>query len=178
MTLLILGAIFCVLVAVARELRLLRKQRETPPISAEQRQQTSAKYKPRIFTFSRSGWALRIVDLDEWVGILATVVIWFKFVLPLLPAQPWIKYPITIVGLLIFSFVATMAVEILDPLHGWMEKYDERVYQRVFSAEERKELELIRNSDWCACTDDIEEQSRRIRLEREQIEQIYRQKGL
>jgi hypothetical protein len=136
MTLLVFGAIFCTLIVIARELRLLRKQRETPPIAAER--QAPEKYKPRIFTFWRSGWILRLVDLDEWVGTIVAVVIWFKFVLPVLPMQPWIRYPITIVGLILFGFCSIMVVELFDPLHGWMKKYDERVFNREFTPEERE----------------------------------------
>lgn len=165
MTLLALGAIFCVLVVIARELRLLRKRRETPT-SAKQ-QPPSDEYKPRIFTFVRSGWAARLlylsVDVPEWFGSLAAVVIWWKFVLPQLPPQPWIKYPITALGIPIFAFLAVMVVEVLNPLdplvvqplEKWMHRHDERVYNRVFSAEELSELESIRNSTACTGTDDI-----------------------
>lgn len=158
MTLLVLAAIFCVLVVIARELRLLRKQREGTRTSPEP-QQAQDEYKPRIFTFGRSGWSLRLVDLDEWIGIVAAVVIWWKFILPRLPAQPLIKYPITIVALLVGGFLAVMVVEVLDPLHGWMERYDERVYNRVFSPEEREHME-----------DPYADSS--------EIEEMYRQKGL
>ena len=133
MTLFLLGAIFCVLVVIVRELRLLRKgQLHRSPTE----QQSPANYKPRTFTFFRSGWTLRLVDLDEWVGTIAAVVIWWKFVLPLLPSEPWVKYSITAVGLLACGFVAIMVVGLLDPLHRWMDKYDERVLKRVFTSEE------------------------------------------
>jgi hypothetical protein len=81
-------------------------------------------------------------------------------------------------ALLVFGFLAIMGVEILDPLSNWMNNYDERVYKRVLSPEEREEIASIANSDRCACTDVPEEQSRILREEREQIEQMYRAKGL
>jgi hypothetical protein len=61
-----------------------------------------------------------------------------------------------------------------------MDRYDERVYQRVFGADDWREIESIREGAMyrCTSTDNIEEQSRAIREEREQIERIYRQKGL
>src|SRR5713101_9470671 len=129
MTPLILGAILCVLIMIARELRLLRKQRETPPSAAKQRQQSTEKYKPRIFTFRRSGWTSRLVDFDEWIPMVAAIAIWAKFVMPLLPTQPWMKYAITIVGVLVIAFLLEFLVVLLpSPIHGLMEKYDERVY--------------------------------------------------
>src|SRR5579872_4471508 len=130
MTGLLLGAILCVLVFISRELRHLRKQRENSPSAAEQ-QEHFRKYKRRIFTFTRAGWASRMIDVEEWLGTIAAVVIWFKFVLPLLPGQPWIRYPITIVGLLVVGFLAIMAVELLlgIPIERLMDGYDERVYK-------------------------------------------------
>jgi len=174
MTLLVLGAIFYVLVVIARELRLLRRQREKPPSLAEQRRPDG--YKPPIFTFGRSGWKWRILELQGWVLAMAGAAILWKFVLPELPGRPWIKYSITIVGLLIWLVIADES----DPLRLWdrMDNYDERVYKRVLSCEEREEIERIASSDMCTCTDDPEEPSRILREEREQIEQIYRTRGL
>jgi len=103
MTLLVLGAILCALLVIARELRFLRKQRETPLLSGAKH--APEKYKAPIFTFHRSGWATRVADVDEFIGTILAVALWFKFVLPLLPAQPWIKYPTTIIGLLISVFL-------------------------------------------------------------------------
>jgi hypothetical protein len=142
MTLLILGAILCVLIMIARELRLLRKQRETPPFAAKQRQQSTEKYKPRIFTFSRSGWTSRLEDLNHWLAILAVILIWAKFVMPMLPPKRWIIYSVTAVGVLLLAIVAEFALNIFlsSQIGSWMEKYDERVFDRVFSAEERKEM--------------------------------------
>jgi hypothetical protein len=39
-------------------------------------------------------------------------------------------------------------------------------------------MRSIANSTYCTSTDDIEEQSRILRREKEQIEQMYRAKGL
>jgi len=140
MTLFTLFAILCVLIVIARELRFLRKQREAPPSIAKRH---TGGYKPRIFTFNRSGWSLRIVDLDEWVTAVIAVAIWFKFVMPLLPTQPWIKYAITILGLVV-SFVVLeflLVIFVSGPIGNLMQKYDDRVYGRVFSADERKHIE-------------------------------------
>lgn len=116
MTLLVLGGIFCALVVIARELRLLRKQQGIARTSIEH-QETSEKYKPRIFTFRRSRWRSQFTDLGETVGPLAVLVIWVKVILPLLPAEPWIRYPITVVGVIILGFLGIMVVE---PTNGFI----------------------------------------------------------
>jgi len=173
MTLLVLGAIFCVLVVTARELILLRRQREEPPNPAEQR--PPDRYKPRIFTFGRSGWIWGILDLQRWVLALAGAGAWWIFIVPELPAQPWAKYSITIVVLLVWFVIAGS-----DPfgLGKLMHNYDQRVYKRVLSPEERAEIESISKSVMCVFTDDQEEQSRILKEEKEQIDQMYRAKGL
>jgi hypothetical protein len=173
MTLLVLGAILWVRVVIARELRLLRRQRESPANPAEQR--LPDRYKPRIFTFGRSGWKLRILDLEGWVLAMAGAVTWWKFILPELPAQPWIKYSITIAGFLIWVSIT----DVSDPLRLWnrMDKYDERVYKRVLSPEEREEIAYIQNSDWSTGTD-VEEMPRILKERGERIERLYRAKGL
>jgi len=173
MTLLALGAIFAVLVVIARELRLLRKQRDGSQKPAMQC--SAAKYKARIFTFHRSGWIWPILSFQEWVLLIAGVVIWFKFIFPELQQPTWKRYSITALGFLVWFVIVES-----DPLRLWhlMDSYDERVYRRVLTSEEREELEAIANSDRCTFTDDPEEQDRILAEEREQIEQIYRAKGL
>jgi hypothetical protein len=106
---------------------------------------------------------------------MAGAVIWWKFVLPELPAQPWIKYSFTIVGLLIWVVIADES----DPLRLWdrMDKYDERVYKRVLSPEEREEIAYIQSSDWWTGTD-VQEMPRILKERGERIKQIYRAKGL
>lgn len=156
MTLLILSAILCVLAVIARELRLLRRQREN---SLASEQEPKAQYKSRIFTFMRSGWTLRLVDLDQWIAMLVVLVIWWKFILPTLPVQPWIKWPTTIIGVLVFMFMAEGLVRTLNPLHKLMHKYDEQVFNRVFSGEE---LEILRSPH----------------VNSSEREEMYREKGL
>ena len=79
--------------------------------------------------------------------------------MPLLPPQPSIKYPITIVGLVICGSLAIVVVELLDPLHSWMDRYNERVENRMFTPEEREYMEGSY-------------------AESSEIEEMYRQKGL
>lgn len=114
MTAMVLGAILCVLIIIARELRLLRKQRATMPRS-------SSLLLDRVR-------ALRFADMDtSWIAIVAAVAIWFKFVMPELPPQPWVRYPITIVGLFLLAFVADVAVfTLLNPVLTLMDKYKEK----------------------------------------------------
>jgi hypothetical protein len=117
MTVLVLGAILCVLIIIARELRLLRKQRDTLLSATGRQQETSAGYKP-----PRSGRKLSLVDVDEWLAAIIAVVIWWRFVLPLLPAHSWIKYPISVIGILALGFLGSIVVPLLDPLHRWTER--------------------------------------------------------
>ncbi len=177
MTPLVLGAIFCILVVIARELRLLRKQHATPSTSVEK--EASDKYKPSIFTFARSRWSSQCREIAGdtvfWAGLGAWFLVVHRFIESTL-SKPWTVYPIYIFGGLIAG--GLLKEVLFEPIDRLMEKYDKRVYQRAFSAEEREEIESIANSTYCTSTDDPEEQSRILRMEREQIEQMYRGKGL
>ncbi len=156
MTALLLGLILVVLLLIARELRLLRKQR-----NSVRGESTPKKYKSKIFTFERSGWKSRIVRFDESIPIILSAVIWARFVFPNLPSNPWMKYPISLVGVLIGAFFAEFLVVIFitGPIGSWMEQHDEKVYRRVLTDEERE---------------DIKEGY----LSPEHIEELYRHKGL
>jgi len=119
MTLLILSAIFCVLVVIARELRLLRKARQKPASSADRLGADG--YKPRIFTFCRSGWNETLLDMENsWIPVIAGILIWSKFVLSSIPPEPWIKYPATVGGVLAIAFVVHLGLATVLPLMlGW-----------------------------------------------------------
>jgi len=126
MTALVLGAILCVLIIIARELRLLRKQRAASPSCTDQppeeyTQRASSRLLDRV-------QALRFADMDtSWIALPAAVAIWFKYVMPQLPPQPWVRYPITIVGLFVLAFVADVGVfMLLDPVLTFMDKYKEK----------------------------------------------------
>jgi hypothetical protein len=176
MTLLVLCAIFCVLVVIARELRLLRERREAPSTPFEKR--TSDGYKPRIFTFARSRWPSKCIEIGAdiifWAGAGAWYLIFHRFIEATL-SGPWAKYPTLIFGGLI---AGGLFRALFEPIERWTEKYDEQVYLRTFSKEEQEEIKSIANSTRCTSTNDIEEQSRILRREKEQIEQMYRAKGL
>jgi len=110
-----------------------------------------------------------------YAGVVAWFLIAHRFIEPTL-SGPWTKYLTLIFGGLIAG--GLFKVALFEPVERWTERYDQRVYQRTFSAEEQEEMRSIANSTYCTSTDDIEEQSRILRREKEQIEQMYRAKGL
>ena len=82
----------------------------------------------RIFTFTRSGWIMRVIASDVCLAVVPAVLIWFKLVIPALPSQAFLRYSLTILGLpglyIFFEFVLGALVG--GPMCGWMKRHDER----------------------------------------------------
>ena len=149
-----LTAILVVVVLIARELYLQRRQKEQPSSAGRPAEQD--KYRPRIFTFERSRWYSRDRPFDLFikntsaVGLLLGLFVWGLFK-PLVlrvfhltaerynPLPMWMSLSGMVVCALVFYYLF-MIVGIC--LARVLEAYDERVFKRVFSPEERDGLAL------------------------------------
>jgi hypothetical protein len=97
--------------------------------------------KPRTFTFTKSGWILRVIASDVCLALLAAILVWFGIVMPVLPSQPWIRYALTIVGLValyvLFEFMLRALVS--GPIVRWMEAHNNRVLPKSSRGKEQKQ---------------------------------------
>lgn len=136
MTRFILFAILCALIVIARELSLLRRQRDCPPSLPDQE---APQYTARVFTFFRSKWDTRITAANVFVTGFAGLLIWEKLIEPELPAESWLSQSWTrYLGAVVFGLVAIQVTEGI--LARLMKKHDEGVFGTQFSEEERELL--------------------------------------
>jgi hypothetical protein len=184
-----LTAILVVVVLIARELYLQRRQKEQPSNAGRPAEQD--KYRPRIFTFERSIWFGRDRPFDLFikntsaVGFLLGLFVWGLFK-PLvlrvfhLTAEQYNTLPrwMSLSGMLVCALVFCCLFMIVGIcLARVLEAYDERVFKRVFSPEERDNLDAMAYIAGSS-SGKVEENLRRHGEYLEEVERIYRGKGL
>lgn len=87
---------------------------------------------------AKSSWIFRLWALDVCLAVSVTVLIWFKFILPLLPPTRWIRYLLTPVGVVILYCISEILISNLltDPFIRSTQNKHDRVLRQAGSTEE------------------------------------------
>ena len=138
----LLFAIFVALLLVARELWLLRAAKQLTQPTLPQKP-----YKPKVFTFARTGWD-RV--LNRWLASLAVLIsmfVWWEFVSAFLHQRLKLKsnpawlVGVDLLGITVLCFACYPLF--LIALKSMMDAHDQRVLRRELSAQEREYLDRL-----------------------------------
>jgi hypothetical protein len=89
--------------------------------------------------FTRASWIRRLWALDACLSVGAAILLWFQFILPLLPQTRWIRYALTPVGLIFLYCIAEILITNLfsNPIERAIKDEREGVVGQVESTGKR-----------------------------------------
>jgi hypothetical protein len=102
-------------------------------------QAASTRQSHNVSDFARARWIRRLWALDVCLAVAAAILIWFQFIVPLLPPARWIRYALTPFGLVFVYCLAEILITNLFsyPIERVMRGEHEGVLERARSAGEK-----------------------------------------